>query len=425
MTTPQSPGPPPPSPPMVSIRSLAFDPALGVELNLLAGEAGLERPIRHARIQKSGLALVGHFHGIVPSRVQILGQTELSFLHRLSADDRKRSLRGFFRLGLSCVILTQGMRHFDEGSGIGVMPVPELVECAEETGTPLLLSEERSSVTINALHSYLDDRLAPRVRLHGVLVDVFGVGLLLLGSSAIGKSESALDLVMRGHRLVADDVVECDFRPPGMVFGAAAELLRHHLEVRGLGILNIKDLFGVTAIRERKRIDVVVKMVEWSRDTEYDRLGLDDRYYSILGVKIRELVIPVRPGRDMASILEVAARNELLKNAGHHAAREFFGNLEGALLNERPTDESAVLPPVRAGRISGGPQPPSSAVPVYEGGAPRPPSSEPSRQLEGRTPGRPITAPMGPMVPGHSPGAPHRPPPPESSASLPKPRGIG
>ncbi len=230
------------------------------------------------------------------------------------------------------------------------MPVPELIECAEETGTPLLLADERSSFTINAVHGLLDDRLAPRIRLHGVLVDVFGVGLLLMGASAIGKSESALDLVMHGHRLVADDVVECDYRPPGMVFGAAAELLRHHLEVRGLGILNVKDLFGVTSIRERKRIDVVVKLVEWSKDTEYDRLGLDDRYHTILGVKIRELMIPVRPGRDMASILEVAARNELLKNAGHHAAREFFGNLEGSLLSERPHDESAVLPPWRCGR---------------------------------------------------------------------------
>jgi HPr kinase/phosphorylase len=148
-----------------------------------------------------------------------------------------------------------------------------------------------------------------------------------------------------------------------MVFGAAAELLRHHLEVRGLGILNIKDLYGVTAIRERKRIDVVVRLVEWSRDTEYDRLGLDDHHHTILGVKIRELVIPVRPGRDMASILEVAARNELLKNAGHHAAREFFGNLEGALIGgERLADESAVLPPVRHV-----PPPPSSGA-----AAPRP-----------------------------------------------------
>jgi HPr kinase/phosphorylase len=352
--------------PSMTVRALIADPALGVELVTLAGEPGLDRLIKHARIQKSGLALVGHFHGIVPTRIQILGQTELSFLHRLSPEDRRRYLRGFFKLSLSCVILTQALTPAEEGSGVGVMPVPELVQCAEEAETPLLISSERSSVTINALHTLLDDRLAPRVRMHGVLVDVFGVGLLLVGPSAIGKSETALDLVMRGHRLVADDAVECDYRPPGMVFGAAAELLRHHLEVRGLGILNIKDLYGVTAIRERKRIDVVVRLVEWSKDTEYDRLGLDDHHHDILGVKIRELVIPVRPGRDMASILEVAARNELLRTAGHHAARDFLGNLEGVLVgSERPADEPASVPLSRMA-----PPPPSSGAAL-----PRPPVS--------------------------------------------------
>jgi HPr kinase/phosphorylase len=148
-----------------------------------------------------------------------------------------------------------------------------------------------------------------------------------------------------------------------MVFGCPAELLRYHLEVRGLGILNIKDLFGVTSIRERKRIDVVVRLVEWSKETEYDRLGLDERHHMILGVRIRELIIPVRPGRDMASILEVAARNELLKHAGHHAAREFFSKLEGKLLSERPSDESAMPPPVKLGLDF----PASSASPTRRG----------------------------------------------------------
>ncbi len=333
--------------PSISVRQLLSDPGLGIQLSLVAGEAGLDRSISHTRIQKSGLALAGHFHGIVPTRVQILGQTELSFLHKLPREQRVASLRGFFGLGLSCVIVTQGDQPFEpDSSGVGALPVPELARCAEESGAPLVASAVRSSTTITAVHALLDDRLAPRIRLHGVLVDVFGVGLLLMGSSAIGKSECALDLVMRGHRLVADDAVDCDYRPPGMIFGAPAALLRYHLEVRGLGILNVKDLFGVTSIRERKRIDVVVKLVEWSLDTEYDRLGLDERFHTILGVKIRELVIPVRPGRDMASILEVAARNELLKNAGHHAAREFFEKLEGKLLSERPPDESSMPPPV-------------------------------------------------------------------------------
>ena len=350
-----------PSRAVLTVRELIADPGLGVDVEVLAGSAGLGRTVQHARIQKSGLALAGHFHGIVPTRIQIFGQTELSYLHRLSREDREHAVRGFFDLGLSCVVLTQGTRAFgSDASGEGVLPVPELLQIADATGTPLLLAADRSSVTITALHALLDDRLAPRLSLHGVLVDVFGVGLLLSGASAIGKSESALDLVMRGHRLVADDVVRCDYRPPGMVFGEPADLLRDHLEVRGLGILNIKDLFGVTSTRERKRIDVVVTLVEWSEDTEYDRLGLDDRRVDILGVPVRELVIPVRPGRDMASILEVAARNELLKNAGHHAAREFFNSIEGALLSERGPGASAghaasYAPPARGDESSAPP----------------------------------------------------------------------
>ncbi len=325
--------------PSMSARGLLEEQALDVRLALLAGATGVERPIAHTRIQKSGLALAGHYHGIVPTRIQILGQTEQSFVDRLDRDARTAALTGFFGLGLSCVILT---------GDLGVAS-RELVSHADATSTPILHSLERSSVTITAIHALLDERLAPRKRLHGVLIDVFGVGLLITGTSGVGKSECALDLVMRGHRLVADDVVECDYRPPGMIFGAPAKLLRHHLEVRGLGILNIKDLFGVTAIRERKRIDVVVRLVPESEHVgELDRLGLDDRFSQILGVNIPELVIPVRPGRDMASILEVAARNELLKNAGHHAARELFGTIETAIGNAEPG--TATPPPVVAVR---------------------------------------------------------------------------
>jgi HPr kinase/phosphorylase len=308
--------------PVLSARVLLEESGLELNVALVAGARGVDRAIDHTRIQKSGLALAGHFHGIVPSRVQILGQTEQSYLAGLAPEARSRALLGFFGLKLSCVIVTGSL-----GSA-----ARELVACADATDTPLLHARERSSTTITSLHALLDERLAPRKRLHGVLIDVFGVGLLIMGPSGVGKSECALDLVMRGHRLVADDAVECDYRPPGMVYGAPAKLLRHHLEVRGLGILNIKDLYGVTAIRERKRIDVVVRLIdEANQAVELDRLGLDERFCEILGVHVPELAIPVRPGRDMASILEVAARNALLKNAGHHAGHELFGALDAQL----------------------------------------------------------------------------------------------
>ncbi len=299
-------------------RQLAEDPQLGVKLRLVAGAAGLDRPIRHPRVQKSGLALAGHAFGVVPTRIQVLGETELSYLDSLTIEGRGLAARGFFALGLTGVVLTRA------GD-----PARALSQAAEASGTPLFVSDSRSSRTINALHALLDDRLAPVTKLHGVLVDVYGVGLLLLGKSGIGKSECALELVLRGHRLVADDMVRCEWRPPGMVFGSPEDLLRHHLEIRGLGILNVKALFGVTSVSERKRIDVVVRLVDWDDKAEYDRLGLEEKHLSLLGTPIRELTVPVRPGRDMGTILEIAARNELLRRAGTHSARDFLAKIEG------------------------------------------------------------------------------------------------
>ncbi len=346
--------------PSLSAAALLEERSLLVGLTLIAGAAGTHRTIDHTRIQKSGLALAGHFHGIVTTRIQILGQTEQSYVNELDPANRRAALEGFFGLGLSCVILT----------GTLGPSTAELMAHAEHTGTPLFHAGERSSVTITALHALLDERLAPRKRLHGVLIDVFGVGLLIVGSSGVGKSECALDLVMRGHRLVADDVVECDYRPPGMIFGAPAEKLRHLLEVRGLGILNIQDLFGVTAIRDRKRIDVVARLAGEGKgggeSGEIDRLPIDDRFHEILGVPIPELLIPVRPGRDMASILEVAARNELLKNAGHHATRELFAAIESSIASahgDTPQPSRAAL----ASRLARRPEqePPPSSDPSW------------------------------------------------------------
>lgn len=325
-------------PPQITVRGLIEDPGLDVSLRVVAGKSGLDRLILHPRVQKSGLALAGHFFGLVPTRVQVLGETELSYLDTLDVSARQKSVRDLFAQNLSCVVLT---RSPDD-------PDPILKHEADATSTPLLVSSARSSQTINSLHNTLDERLAPRTTLHGVLVDVFGVGLLLLGKSGIGKSECALELVMRGHRLVADDVVECDWRPPGMVFGTAPVLLRNHLEIRGLGVLNIHDLFGVTSVTPRKRIDVVVRLVEWDESEEYDRLGVDSRTYEILQTGVRELVVPVRPGRDMGTILEIAARNELLRRRGRSGAHEFLGKLETNLLSRQiAAPESAVPGQVR------------------------------------------------------------------------------
>jgi HPr kinase/phosphorylase len=314
----------------LTVRQLAEDPQLGLKLRRIAGEAGLDRPLRHPRVQKNGLALVGHYQGVVPTRVQLLGETELSYIDSLSHDARSVAARGLFSLGLSCVVVTGGRE-----------PPRTFVTAAEATGTPLFVADARTSRTINALHSVLDDRLAPQSQLHGVLVDVYGVGILLLGKSGIGKSECALELVMRGHRIVADDVVRCDWRPPGMVFGQPAELLRHHIEIRGLGVLDIRELFGITAVRDRKRLNLVVTLCEWNEKEEFDRLGVEDRHHTILGTRIRELRVPVRPGRDMGSIIEMAARNELMRRDGRHSASEFLERIEGHMAVRPAIEQSS------------------------------------------------------------------------------------
>ncbi|MDP9148831.1 MAG: HPr(Ser) kinase/phosphatase [Myxococcota bacterium] len=334
--------------PELTVGRLASDEYLSIELRLVTGQDGLGRPLRHPRVQKNGLALAGHFHGVVPTRVQVVGETELSYLDTLGEEASSVAARGYFSLGLSCVVVTGG--H----------DVPSaLVKAAEATGTPLFVTDARSSRTINALHAVLDERLAPQTQLHGVLVEIYGVGILLVGKSGIGKSECALELVMRGHRIVADDVVRCDWRPPGVVFGQPAELLRHHVEIRGLGVLDIRELFGITAVRERKRIDLVVRLCEWNDKEEFDRLGLEEHFYSILGKPIRELRVPVRPGRDMGSIIEMAARNQLLNRDGRHTASEFLEKIEAHLLT-RPAverDMESAAPP--AATSQAGPRMPS------------------------------------------------------------------
>jgi HPr kinase/phosphorylase len=192
----------------------------------------------------------------------------------------------------------------------------------------LLRTHHVSSTFISLITQYLEERLLPQTTVHGVLVDVLGVGVLLIGKSGIGKSECALDLVLRGHRLVADDVVKVRFKFPAVLFGQGSDLLHYHMEIRGLGIINIKHLFGVAAIRERKKIDMVIELAEWQDGAEYDRLGLEERTYDLLDVKLPFQTIPVRPGRNITGIVEVAARNKLLKEMGYHSAVEFEARLE-------------------------------------------------------------------------------------------------
>ena len=304
----------------ISIAELLAEKEAGLDLELLAGGGGLDRVVQVPRIQKPGLALAGYTKNLHPDRIQVLGSTELTYLEEIILQDPERARKNISELctlDICCFIITKGQE-----------PPPSLLAEVDRCNIPLLRSHHVSSTFITLITQYLEERLLPQTTVHGVLVDVLGVGVLLLGKSGIGKSECALDLVLRGHRLVADDVVKVRFKFPAVLFGQGSDLLHYHMEIRGLGIINIKHLFGVAAIRERKKIDLVIELAEWQDGAEYDRLGLEDRHYELLGVKLPIMTIPVRPGRNITGIVEVAARNQLLKEMGYHSAAEFEARLE-------------------------------------------------------------------------------------------------
>ena len=300
----------------LAIEDLLKDEEYGLDLELIAGEKGISHRIYSSRIQKPGLALTGYTEHLHPDRLQVLGNTEISYLRQLDEHQAIKYIGKLCSFPISCFIVTKALD-----------PPGFLKMEAEKAGIPLLVTPLQSSTFISLITKFLEERLLPTTHVHGVLVDVLGVGVLLLGKSGIGKSECALDLVIRGHRLVADDIIYIKKKMPAALVGQAGETIQHHMEIRGLGIINIKDLYGVSSIREKKIIDLVLELIEWDPVQEYDRLGIDDQVHTILGVDLPHLKIPVRPGRNLTSIIEVAARNFLLKGMGYHSAREFHEKL--------------------------------------------------------------------------------------------------
>jgi HPr kinase/phosphorylase len=309
----------------VRVDSLLDAREAGLALELVGGRGGLSRRISGPRVQKPGLALTGYTAYVHPERLQVLGLTEISYLRQATAEARNAGLDALCALEPSAIVVTRGLE------------VPsELVLGGDRYNVPVFSTPLMSSVFINRVTKWLEDRLSPTTSVHGVLIDVLGVGILLMGKSGIGKSEAALDLVLRGHRLVADDIVEIRKRPPDMIYGGVSEIIKHHMEIRGLGIINIKDLFGISAVRDAKKIELVVELVEWNEEEEYDRLGVEELRHSILDVAVPMLRVPIRPGRNITSIIEVAARNQLLKYQGKHSAREFQDRLNRALIEAKP-----------------------------------------------------------------------------------------
>lgn len=289
-------------------------------LALIAGEKGLVRELSTSRIQKPGLLLTGLLEELHPDRLQIFGAAEIRYLVSLPKDRLTGSLKVLEKSNVPAIILTRNLE-----------PPDFLLRLCRKKDIPLLKTPFTSSIFIEGVTKYLEERLAPSTTLHGVLVDVLGVGILIIGKSGIGKSECALDLIARGYRLVSDDVVIVKRLHPNVLFGTSSDIIRYHMEIRGLGIVSIKDLFGITAIREKKQMDIVVELVKWESDAEYERLGFEGSSYEILGVELPYLKIPVSPGRSVAAIVEVAARNQILKIMGHDSAKALETMLNGAM----------------------------------------------------------------------------------------------
>jgi len=304
----------------------------------LINELGLERiyvsdDVEYVRIEttdisRPGLQMAGYYEKFVPERVQVIGSAEWHFLRDMDESKRLDVLEKFIQYPIPVIIVTRGNEVF-----------PELIELSKKYNKTLLYSEKTTSKVIGELVSYLGLKLAPTTSIHGVLLEVFGVGVLLTGKSGIGKSETALDLITRGCRLISDDVVEIK-RVEDTLRGSCPELTRYFLEIRGIGILDIERLYGISAVKQYDYLDMVVELEAWNPDKEYDRVGLEEETIEILGIKLPKVTIPVKPGRSIAMIVEVAAKNNRQKRLGYNAAEELNERVRKSI-QERKANKNA------------------------------------------------------------------------------------
>lgn len=293
------------------------------QLEVVEGECGLDRLIETSDLSRPGLEMAGFFTYYPAERVQILGRTELGFFEGLAYAQKAERMKLLCHKDTPCIIVSRQLE------------IPEtLLRASRETGVPVLRSSLKTTTLFSRITDYLEGRLAPRITMHGVLVEIYGIGVLITGDSGIGKSETALELVKRGHRLVADDSVEIRQTTDNTLIGNAPELIRHLLEIRGLGIINAMTLFGAGAVRNYKKIAMVVRMEFWQPDRQYDRVGLDEETIKIMDTELPIITIPVKPGRNLAVIIEVAAMNYRLKRMGYNAAMHFSNKLTKAILED-------------------------------------------------------------------------------------------
>jgi len=306
-----------------------------MHMTVVAGEKGLDRIITAAEVNRPGLALTGYYDYFAKHRLQVLGKVEINYLRSIESAEHTERVRALMKMRIPAFIITRNY-----------IPLAETVNLANEYNVPIIRTPYMTMRVVNKLSAWLEEQFAPTTQVHGVLMEVHGVGVLIMGKASVGKSECALSLVERGHILVADDVITLKVTEGILLTGYANPQLGHHMEIRGIGIVNVQSLYGVKSVRLWKHIDFVVTLEPWQENRNYDRLGIDQEFTEILGLKLPNVVIPVKPGRDVALLIETAAQNAKLKSHGFNVAQQF----NAQLLSSMQTKMDELNTKVRGGR---------------------------------------------------------------------------
>lgn len=294
------------------------------QLEIVSGHNTIDDiAITTSDINRPGLQLTGYMENSGNDRIQIVGMVETSYMEGMSSEDRYKNLEEFFKLGFPCVVVTRGLDVFEE-----------MICVSSQYQIPILRTKDITSNFVSGLIKYLNVQLAPRIVRHGVMVEVYGEGILILGESGVGKSETAMELVKRGHRLIADDVVEIRRVSDTTLLGTAPDIIRHFVEIRGIGILDVKNLYGMGAVKVQETVNLIIHLELWDKNKSYDRLGIDEEYTDILGIRVPSLTIPVRPGRNLAIIVELAAMNNRQKSMGYNAAKVLNERINARMMRE-------------------------------------------------------------------------------------------
>jgi HPr kinase/phosphorylase len=301
------------------------------DIKLINENVSLDKLIYEQNLHRPGLPLAGFMELFSSTRIQVFGNTEMKYLNNLSSEERKKACERIFKYNIPCVIITNGN-----------LPLEEMIVMAEKYSIPIFSSKFETTKIAYLISDFLEDQFSPRLSLHGSFVDVYGVGMLFVGKSGIGKSEVALDLVERGHRLVADDVVIFTKKGEGILIGSGTDLVKHFMEVRGIGIIDIQSMFGVRAIRYQKRLEIIIELEIWDENFEYTRTGLDDKFINVMGIDIPYVKLPILPGKNITVISEIISLNYLLKHYGYDSAKVLQQKLIDKIRQKQSTINRAV-----------------------------------------------------------------------------------